>query len=49
MKLGYPGKHGTRSQICTKVNNKTVISIICLHYNFLHSNPVGSYAHHVEA
>ena len=49
MKLGCPGQDRTRSQICAKVNNKTVISIICLHYNFLHSNPVGSYAHHVEA
>ena len=49
MKLGYPGEHAKRSHIYAEINNKTVMSIICVHYNFLHSNPVGSYAHHVEA
>ena len=49
MKLGYPGQHGERSHIYAKMNNKIVISIIYLHYNFLNSNPVGSYTYHLEA
>ena len=32
-----------RSYIYARINNKIVISIICLYYDF-----VGSYTHHVE-
>ena len=49
MKLGYPGQYTGRSHIYAKINNKIVISIICLHYNFLSSNPVGSYTYDLEA
>ena len=49
MKLDYPGQHGERSHIYAKMNNGIVISIICLHCNFLDSNPVGSYTYHLEA
>ena len=49
MKLGYPGQHAKRLSIYVEIDNKAVMSIICLHYNFLHSNPVDSYAHHAEA
>ena len=45
MKLGYPGQHAKRLHIFAKINNKTAILIICLHYNFLHSSSVSRYAH----
>ena len=43
MKLDYPEQHAKRLYIYARINNKIVISIICLYYDF-----VGSYTHHVE-